>query len=127
MTALRLQARLSVEEGDATYLTLKRLMRAHERPSTGLRRAVVRYTQMLEGTPSPDSRLVMDIAELLMSERADLCNRIEYPSQNEMLEVIAAAAIEAGARKRLERHVAALPFAEYCKLVEAVEIMLARA
>lgn len=124
--SLRLQARLSVAEGDATYLMLRRLTRGTEKSSQGLRRAVLRYGQIMDNTDPPPPQLVVELHNLLVAERVDLLNRVEYPLKSEILSAVDKSAIQASKRKAIHHEIDGMSFAEYGKLMEAVELMLSR-
>lgn len=125
-TGLRLQARLSVAEGDDTYMTMRRLTRGGEKVGTGLRRALLRYAQIMEATDSPSPQVVLELHEILATHRNDLLNRMEYPAKGEVLETIKGSTSPERKRKALHAEVDGLSFAEYAKLMEAVELMLSR-
>lgn len=120
---LSLTARLSLREDDPCLAELRRLTMSGERSTVALRRVLYRYADIMKNTGSSPGEIVRDLADVLVSSRVDLIGRVEYPLRDEVIKAVSESPIPEPIRRKLVKYIETINYAEYAKLIEAVELM----
>lgn len=91
------------------------------RTSALVRRIILRYQQMLDEAGEPDVNLIVTIGDAIVNNQITLLWGETYPSKADILKLLRDLPLPLVERDRLSTTVEQLPFAEYARLIEAIE------
>lgn len=119
-----IQTRITYErDGIIDKLLMKSLGSQPEvgKASVAARRMLCRYQQLIERTRDPDAEMVTLVGTAIRDHDINLLYQDVYPSRKTVSDIITTLPIPAAASQALVIKLERFTYAEYCKLIEAIE------
>jgi hypothetical protein len=119
---LILKASLTLRNDDPVLSAVMRATKVGERGGHGVRRCLNRYAEIIERTVAPPAGMV-SLLNTVTATTAGLLHGMEYPSREDIARAIGVSTLPGEQRATLLSYLERVSYAEYAKLIEAVEML----
>jgi hypothetical protein len=119
---LILKASLTLRNDDPVLIVVLRATKVGERGGHGVRRCLNRYAEIIERTVPPPATMV-SLLNTVTATASGLLHGMLYPTREDISRAVELSTLPGEKRAELLSYLERVSYAEYAKLIEAVEIL----
>jgi hypothetical protein len=121
-SGLILKASLTLRNDDPVLAAVMRATKVGERGGHGVRRCLNRYAEIIARTLPPPAEMVSRL-NTVTATTVGLLHGMEYPARERIVSAISVSTLPGEQRSALLSYLERISYAEYAKLIEAVEML----